>query len=280
MAQGLDRIGAQFDALEARNNLVPDAQMAHDITDSLRDYHNLVPESQRAPAVENILVDLAQGGPIDGARYQGVRSRLERLARGSSDPQTRHALRDIRETLDATMERSIAANNPDDLGAWREARRQYRNFLTLEDTASRAGSDAARGLLSPQNLRNSAVTKQGRRNYVTGEGDFHDLARAAAGVMEKLPNSGTAARSAARMAGGVTMSSLIGALLGHSVAPGIGEIAGGVAGSALPALAGRAILSGPARAYLGNQMLPGGPGGGEVARRAMIAALLGRQSRE
>jgi hypothetical protein len=64
----------------------------------------------------------------------------------------------------------------------------------LEKTASRAGEATAEGQIVPANLRNT-VAAENRGAYARGEGEFSGLARAGAGVMAPLPNSGTGQRN-------------------------------------------------------------------------------------
>jgi hypothetical protein len=202
------------------------------------------------------------------------------MARGAAaDPQLSEALRGLREALDGAMERTLAARNPRAVAAWRQARREYRNMIVIEQAATGAGENAALGLISPSALRNATLSKHGRRNYGRGQGDFADLARAGEATMKPLPNSGTASRQAARNLG-LGISSLVGGAAGGSAGaafglPGAGAMAGMVAGAAVPAVAGRAMLSGPGRAYLGNQLLLP-PGTGPMTP-AMIAGILATQ---
>ena len=269
-----NRIGQQFDDLAARNRLIPDQQMIGDLRGAINEYGNLVPESARAPIVENLTNDIVStirtNGQIPGDSYQSLTSRIARAARATKDPELGAALRGIRETLDDAMERSIQATNPADAGAWQDARNQYRNLLTIEKAATGAGENAAAGLISPSALRNATVN-QSRRAYARGEGDFADLARAGEGVMKSLPQSGTAPRAAVRGAFS-TMGGIAGAAGGGGVP---GGVLGALAGAALPPLAGRAILSGPGRAYLGNQAAAGLPTT-DPRTAAIIAALFNR----
>lgn len=256
MEQGLKDIGSKFNGLASRNTLVPDAQMAQDVTDVVANYNSTLAPTFRAPIVENIATDItneAAKGPISGSWYQKQASRIAEKARGTSNPELKSALYDLRASLDDAMERSISANNQADLGAWQQARTQYRNYITLEKAAAGAGENAALGLISPQKLRQAALQTQGKRNYVTGGGDFGELARAGAATMQPLPNSGTASRLNARNVG-MGVSSLLGAGAGATGGP-IGAVAGALAGSMLPSAAGSAILSRAGRAYLGNQLL-------------------------
>lgn len=275
--QAFVRIGDQFDNLAARNRIVPDRQMAVDLRTTINEYGSLVPESSRAPIVENLTNDIVdsfrRNGSLGGAQYQALRSRLDKAARSArADPQLSDALRGMRNALDDAMERSIAANNPSDAGAWREVRNQYRNILVLEKAATGAGENAAQGIISPSQLRNATVL-QGRRAYARGQGDFADLARAGEGVMKPLPQSGTAPRTAARNVG-ASIPALLGAGAGSSAGP-LGILAGGAAGAAAPFALGRALLSAPVRSYLGNQVATGISADPRIA--AIVAALMGRE---
>jgi hypothetical protein len=250
------RIGNQFDSLATRNTLKSDRKLQNDLVDTWRNYMSVTPPNARVPIVADMMTDinnaLKNGGSLDGKTYQSLRSRLDRVARGSSDPELANTLRDIRSALDDGMERSIAATNPKDLGGWRNARKEYRNMLVLEQAATVAGENAAAGLISPSALRNATVAKQGRRNYARGSGDFAELARAGEGIMKPMPQSGTAPRTAIR-----NMGAALPALLGAGAGGGPGAMAGMVAGAALPAFAGRLMMAPAGQAYLKNQLLSG-----------------------
>ncbi|MCP2132972.1 hypothetical protein [Agrobacterium tumefaciens] len=255
-----NRIGNQFDSLATRNTLKPDRKLQNDLVDTWRNYMSVTPPNARVPIVADMMTDinnaLKNGGSLDGKTYQSLRSRLDRVARGSRDPELANTLRDIRSALDDGMERSIAATNPKDLGGWRNARKEYRNMLVLEQAATGAGENAAAGLISPSALRNATVAKHGRRNYARGSGDFAELARAGEGVMKPMPQSGTAPRTAIRNMG-AALPALLGAGAGGVAGGGPGAMAGMVAGAALPAFAGRLMMTPAGQAYLKNQLLSG-----------------------
>lgn len=250
------RIGQQFDDLASRNALQGDRALGNALANVEREYQSVVNPTQRVPVIADTIRDIgeaiaANGGILQGPAYQAIRSRLDKLQRGSSDNQLSEALRGIRNALDNAMERTIALTNPRDLGGWREARNQYRNMLVVEKAATGAGENAAQGLISPSQLRN-AVAQQGRRAYARGQGDFADLARAGEAVMKPLPQSGTQPRALVAalpmMAGGG-----IGSMFGGPAGAGLGALAGHAAGIAAPGLAGRALMSGPVQRYLSNQ---------------------------
>jgi len=280
------RIGGEFDRLAANNQLRPDQQLVTDLRSVLDDYRQLVPESARAPIVENTIGDLVgsfRSGPLDGAAYQSLRSRLDRAARSAGrDPELSGTLRDLRAVLDDGMERSIQTTNPGDAGAWQNVRREYRNMLVLERAATSAGENAAQGLISPSALRNAAVAKHGRRAYARGSGDFADLARAGEGTMKALPDSGTASRIKADGLGGGLLSALGGAG-GYAMGDASTAIIGALMGSQVPRIAGRALMSEPVQRYLANRVAPGGMSNGmrsilNVLTNSASSAALGRPS--
>lgn len=275
-----DRIGNQFETIGARNNVAHDPQLAHDLMSVEGEYNGLVGPSQRAPVVASTISDIGDmaaqnGGHIVGDQYNALSSRLARQARNArNDPQLQEALNGTREALDDAFERSLqASGNTADLAALREARNQYRNLMVIEKAATGAGSATAEGLLSPSQLKN-AVVQQNRRAYARGRGDFADLARAGEAIMRPLPQSGTAPRQNMQH-----LMSVIGSLVGGT-AGSVGGPAGtatGIAGGLLaPIAAGRALMSRPAQAYLGNQVLL--PGARDTTSRALTRALLAAQA--
>lgn len=251
------QIGGEFNRLGAGNTLLPDRAFVSDLGAALNWYGGRVSPPNRAPIISNYAQEighLAGAGPISGQAYQSLRSRIAADARGAGDQYVAHTLRDLTETLDDAMERSIRSNNPNDLGAWRNAREQYRNLLVIERAAGGAGEQAALGIISPAQLRNATQQVGGRRAYVRGQGDFSELARAGEATMRPMPNSGTASRSAARRLFEFGPMAL-GAGVGYQAGDLVGALMGTAAGSALPSAVGKALLSAPGRAYLGNSIL-------------------------
>lgn len=276
------RLGTEFDYLAQNNTARFDNALIGDLRRSTDDYNNLVSPPNRTPAVDNFLTEITNaavrsGGNIPGTTYQSLRSRMESAARSmGNNPEARNAIRDMREALDDAMERSIRrAGRPDDLQAWQDARRQYRNLLTVERAVTGAGEGAAAGLISPAKLRESTVSTQGRRNYARGHGDFADLARSGVQVMSPLPNSGTAGRMSAQNLGAGAMS-LAGGIGGGAYSGGdpTSTAAGFLLGALAPRAAGRAATSRVGRAYLGNQVATPTLNGMDARRQALISALI------
>lgn len=225
-----------------------------------------------------------QGGQLTGQQYQTMRSQLSAASRGASDPYTSRALSEMTEALDDAMERSIAAANPADAGAFGAVRRRYRNLLPIEQAAVGGGEDAAAGFLSPARMRQAVVGHQGARAYARGQGDFADLVRAGNEVLTPLPNSGTAQRMHIQSMI-AALSALPGAALGGwegSVAGMLGGHYGAEAlGPIISPLIAKGLYSAPMqggagrRGYLTNQVMPRlPPGQEELAQRLMMARAL------
>jgi hypothetical protein len=198
---------------------------------------------------------------MSGAEYQAMRSRLSRQANNNrqADPDLSEVLRGMRNALDDAMGRSIA---PADQQAWQTARRQYGAQKDIEKAASRAGEATAEGQITPANLRNVASANN-RGAYARGEGQFSELGRAGAGIMNPLPNSGTAQRYNALQ---LTNQATLGAI---------------------PAAAGRILMSRPmqggpgfGQGYLANQLLTPHMGNLPSRQEALLRALLAQEPQQ
>jgi hypothetical protein len=258
--RSFNRIGDAFNRLTGRNTMALDQPIQNDLLNTTIEYHNNVNPLMRSPVVENTMNDIAtwagaQGGQLTGTQYQNLRSRLAAASRGSNDPQLSHALSDMSESLDNAMERSIAATNPRDAGAFAEARRQYRNMLVIERAATSGGAEnVGQGVITPAALSTAAKTVLGRRSFARGQDDFSELAHAGTGILTPLPQSGTGPRE--NIIHHLQLAGLFG---GADAATGAG--AGHIASAALgglvaPAIAGRVMMSAPVQRYLANQALP------------------------
>jgi len=272
MAANADRLGQGFEAISARNSIVADPQFGQGIGRVLNEYDRVLPSAQREivgnMADDIIAVATQNQGLIPGPVYQATRSRLSRMAQSArnSDPEFANALRGLRNTLDDSMTRSV---NPADAAEWATLRREYGNMRTLERAAAGAGETAAEGFISPAKLRQAVSTgRQGQ--YVRGAGDLDELARAGQ-ILTPLPDSGTASRLAVR--GLMSAPAAAGAIAGGASGDILTGIAGAAAGAAVPALAGRALMSGPVQRYLTNQAAPN-MSVIDARMQAVIAALI------
>lgn len=273
--------GQAFDDMALSTNVPLDPGLATDILTVGDNYISTVGTGNQAPAVANYINEIndrfSSQGFLTGEQYKSIRSRMGAAANSTNNVELSGALRGLQDALDGAAERYLAQTQPDMVGEWQRIRTQYRNTLTLMDAVKGAGENAAMGLISPAQLA-GAIRRQNSRSWVTGRGDFADLARAGVSTMTPLPNSGTAARTAARamISNGPTIA---GAAIGGRGGDVAQALIGGAIGSQVPSTVGSLILSGPGRSYLGNQaFLPstdprmflgpivGGAANNEVAR--------------
>jgi hypothetical protein len=251
------RLVQEVEDLSQRNTLRPDNQFITDIADRVKVYRN-VPDSQQRAMVQGYIDDIiphVNAGGMPGVQYQKMRSRLSAQANRlrDTDPDLSEVLRGMRNALDDAMGRSI---NPQDKAAWDKFRQQYGAQKDIEKAASRAGEATAEGQITPANLRNVASANN-RGAYSRGEGQFSELSRAGAGIMNPLPNSGTAQRyNALQLANQATLG-------------------------AIPAMAGRVLMSRPmqggpgfGQGYLANQLLTPHMGNLPSRQEALLRSLL------
>lgn len=271
LAANNTRLGNEFEALSARNTLQMDPQFLGDVHAAVGTYQRVPPSQQRAIVegyVNDIMQHAQQGGQMPGTFYQEMRSRLSRQSNSlrNTDPTLSGTLADLRDALDNGMRRSI----PDaDRVAWDAARQQWGAQKVIEKSASRAGEATAEGQIVPANLRNT-VSAENRGAYARGEGQFSELARAGAGVMGGMPQSGTGPRAALHAAASL-LGGAAGSVGGLGVGSGAGAVAGAIAG---PAIAGRALMSPLVQMYLGNQRATPFLNSMTPKRAAMINALI------
>jgi hypothetical protein len=259
MDRAFTQIGGEFDRLVSASAVPLDRTFLSGFANAFRDYKDTVSVFKKVPLIENTFKAIANGvlknGAVElnGSGYQTIRRRLGELSRNTSDPEARSAARTFIDLLDDAAERYLVQNGQQGAVAdWQQVRRDYRNMVAIEDAVSRAGEKAVTGIITPANLR-TAVAKQNKRSYVRGYGDMNQLARAGVETMTPLPQSGTAPRQAVR-AMQMSVPSIVGAAAGSGA--GLpGTIAGAALGGAVPFAAGRAMLSGPGRAYLSNNLM-------------------------
>jgi hypothetical protein len=249
-----------FDDVTRGVDVTPEPASLTALSEAVSTYKSLAPTGNQAPLVSNIFKDVTKafrgGNPISAATVNTWRSGLSKLTT-SADAATREAATMALETVDDMLTASLnAAGRAEDVARLATARGQWRNFLAIQKAATGAGEGAAAGLLSPAQLR-SAVVQQGRSSYARGNrGDLGDLARAGVGVMDRLPDPGTAASAFSRLPGGLPGLLAAGGASGAASA-GVGTLgilAAGIGAAALPGIAGAVRMSGPMQAYLANQM--------------------------
>jgi hypothetical protein len=254
-----DQIGSVFDTVAANNRKIPVPGFHNAAQAIAGDYQRIT--GAESPALKDIF---SKVGPwIDGDSYQAIQSQIGRDARATSSPELRSALYDTKSALDAAVQNNL--KNPADAQAWKGARQQWANLLTIEKAVSGSTETAAMGQITPAKLT-QAIDSMKRGNYVRGRGDFADLARAGNVIMKPLQDSGTASR--------LGPIAKLAALGGGFAAGGIPGLASAGAGVAAPWLAGKALMTPLVQRYLTNQSLGSGPTAGSRVLGAGLPSLL------
>jgi hypothetical protein len=248
--------GNAFDAIAARNPIIPLPQnfasnaqrIADDFEDLTGDRSSLLDrlvgalQTSKAGNVPN---------HISGETYQAVQSDIGRFARRAvGNPDLKMSLYDLKGELDDAVQNGLQQiGNGQDAAAWAQTRSQYKNLLVIERALANSTESANQGLITPTALANADRAISGRRAYVRGTSNFSDLAHAGNAILKPEANSNTAARSWLHL-----LPSAIGAFAGGA-AEGLSPtgVLAGAGLAAAPGIAGRALMSRPVQAYLGNQ---------------------------
>lgn len=227
--RAINRIGGEFNALTARNNMqvtMPVLQKAVAIQNDAAQLGT----KQAQDMVNGFMQrfeDQVQNGVLPGRAYQTMDTKIGNTARSmaQSDPNAAHYLRDLRGVFRDAMDSSIT---PQDQAAWQQARSQYGNLKTVRDLIAK---DTGEGI-NPQGLMGRVTgNNAGKEAMARGNrGALGDIAKVSSGLLkDQVPDSGTVTRSlAASLLGGGGYAAAGPA--GLAVLP-IGAIAGRVANS-------------------------------------------------
>lgn len=182
MKQGT-KLSQGFEDVANRNDMMFDKQMV----DDLRDARNKYFRTTRGHATElndRINQITAPVGPsgslpmgLTGQQYQHLRSDIGAQARQieKQNPTLAASLRGVRDTLDATMSRSLKGK-PDE-GRFEQLREQWANYKAMQKAADKRGA-AASGIVDPADVFQAHKVK-------TSPGA--QFARAAESVVQPLP---------------------------------------------------------------------------------------------
>jgi hypothetical protein len=133
------------------------------------------------------------GGKLPGETAQAVRSELQKLAK---QPAVSEYAVELREILDDAL--LSATKGTEDFSRLQTARSQYRNLQAIADVAdTTANAYVTPGALA-QRLKNNKYTKNSMR-FGRGDVELAKIARAGSTVVDRFPNSGTAARGMAQL---------------------------------------------------------------------------------
>jgi hypothetical protein len=176
------------------------------LTDELAELSSMAAEmpKEQAERFQDIVMKkfigrLSKTDMMDGQTFKGVESELSRIAKElRADPSfdNRELGSAIREALVSVRE-SLERNNPMFAGRLQKINESFSKLVTLENAASRLGTDD--GVFTPAQLMSAvrATDKSSRKNkFARGEAAMQDLAREGKKTFgAKYPDSGTVGRS-------------------------------------------------------------------------------------
>lgn len=263
------RIGSRFNELVQDTPINADAQFFADIKAIIGSAEKL-PKSLQPKGSKGALNDLlgmekflqaGQQPQITPETYQLIRSALSKKALGMkmNNPQGAAEIGKVQSALDSLVERNLGG---DKLTAWKDARRQWRNFKILEKAADSNQQVLSSGMFRPNDLAR-ASRSVGKEKVVRGKSELAQLAREGAKFANVTPDSGTAQRM---MLQGLVTGGLGGLGLGAGVDPAL--LAAGIAS---PMALQRALYSPAARSYLTGaaaDAIP--PALGQAGRTALV----------
>jgi hypothetical protein len=243
MDSAYKNIGDKFDSIAAMSTVKADPKLMNELTDAVANHYMLT--GQKIPILSHMLERVqniagASGGVIPGPSYKVLNSDLSKAMK--ANPSLVAPLGQMKDALDDAVARGLSGET---LGAWQRLRQQYANLMTVTSAVTAAGGAAKAGLVTPEALDTAVRGSMTKRQYARGVGDLNQLSRDAVIAMPRLANSGTTARMAPYV-----LASGAGAAL-HSANPGT-AIAGIVGSFAIPAIAGRTLLSAPMRELLAD----------------------------
>lgn len=256
--QGFRRVGSEFDEVGRTAYVGITPSLARRAQTIAQNYADTVEPAFRSGLLQRVADDvqgaLQQSGQavtlMQGPQYLTWRSQIGEAARGASDSRTSRALYEMQRLLDTAAAASLRAQGRTDMvDRFRTAREQYRNLLVVSRARAGGGEDAARGLLSPAQLKNATRAFYGEAGVTRNRSPFGELVEAGEATIKQLPQSGTAPRAAVQGA-----LSAGGAAIGAGVAGVPGGVAGAFAPMLMQGLSARALVSRPGQAWLGNQM--------------------------
>ena len=242
MANAKRNIGSRIGAIADRNSITDTEPLVNDLADIEHNakgvLENPAPVHQQ---ISNILDKIGPDGSLSGKDYQTLIRKngpLDALA-SASDGAKRNIASDIRDALDDAFEQSVS---PDDAAAFRAARLQYKNLMTVKDLAAKAQANG--GEISPALLQ-GAVTRSFKDRAFSGAGELGALGNIGQRFLKPAPSSNTAENNLLLKGGleiGKYAAGTGAAALGlHAGLPPLEAITGGVGTIAGTAAAARGL---------------------------------------
>lgn len=188
MQNARQRLGREFDHVAQNTTIHVDHAFAHDMTTIAREAQSVLPQQEVAPLanqMRNISQLIDDNGRISGEAYQNLTKKGAPLDRAihSDDPNVSHYAGQIRESLDDAMQRSAT---PENAARLREARRQYRNMMTVAPLVVKG----IPGEVTPLSLQGQ-VNKKFTNRAFHGGGELGDLGDLGQAFFRQPRDSGT-----------------------------------------------------------------------------------------
>lgn len=170
-------------------------QMLPDLADLASQAERMANDGQPIARHINHIIEkaAANGGKLDGTVVAKLRTEIAPLRR---NPVVGGLANDLEEILSSGLEQAMQGT--DDFARYATARGQYRNLMSIADTVD----TTARAQVSPAKLasrQNSSRYTKSSFRFGTGDTELADIARAGSTVVDRFPNSGTAARAGAQL---------------------------------------------------------------------------------
>jgi hypothetical protein len=193
---GFNRVGGEIGRIQGQYPVRVDQTALNHAVGIMQDAQALLTQPGEIATATRFVDRLTNAQHLDPDVAGALRTQLNKAIDGAaSSPNYQDILINIRNTLDEALERTItAAGNHADVTALNTARQQYANLNVLANARANSGASGARGVLTPTALYNAEKSSLGRVSVMRGRGDMTPLAEATAGVLEGLPESGTAWR--------------------------------------------------------------------------------------
>lgn len=199
MNKAFTQVGKEFDDL-GRGKIFQVAPLKSSIDEILADSSAYTDDAVGAfnKEVETVLKNVDETGNISGEKLSFLRSRLNKLARKTSDFDKKTLFHDLENSvIDLMTEGDDAAK-----GALSAAKQKYKNLLAIEPLAQKAKG----GNISPS-LLNNRVAKIFGRQFTRGQaGELGDLARIGNELLPELGGSDTLQKSAVLLGTGAALT--------------------------------------------------------------------------
>jgi hypothetical protein len=196
LGRAATRIGDVFDDVSSKYTLrVTEPSIAAKLTQlEFKAGDELLNDPRIATQIQRVRDAAKQnGGRLDGVAYKNLKTTLDNL---SKQQNIGPYATELREILDDALQQ--ATKGTKDYARLQTARSQYRNLQAIADVAdTTANAYVTPGALA-QRLKNNKYTKNSMR-FGRGDVELAKLARAGSTVVDRFPNSGTAARGMAQL---------------------------------------------------------------------------------